>query len=133
MRTFGHSLVGLIPHVLPVPYDSIAVLDPKLYDSLRRRSGDGYRRYEVENRAELDKLLDYFQAMEALLSIEGSYQIVLYAAVLLGSAGGNRVVTAADTFEFIKDMHTIRNAVIHGRHADVIASIVAVQAQVDAF
>lgn len=57
----------------------------------------------------------YFQSLEAVVPIEGSYPIALYAAVLLGASSRDRATRAPEVFQFIEDMHTLRNEVVHGR------------------
>lgn len=115
LKQYAWELERLIPHALATPYTSIAVLDHKIEDALRRERRGAVEMQEAESKAAVDKLLDYFQALEAVVPIEGSYQIALYAAVLLGAASRDGATRAPEVFQFIKDMHTLRNAVVHGR------------------
>jgi hypothetical protein len=53
--------------------------------------------------------------LEAIIQAEGSYQIALYATVLLDSARQGRELAGTTVFDFVKDMRTLRNEVVHGR------------------
>ena len=114
LKSYSHGLERLFPPLLAAPADSIAVLYDKIEDAFRRQRR-GIRHMGAEARVTIDRLLDYFQALEAIIQIEGSYQIALYAAVLLRAASQGRGMAASDVFEFMKDMHTLRNDVVHGR------------------
>jgi hypothetical protein len=105
----------LFPPLLPAPIESITVIYDKIDDAFRRQQQRGGPFDSVAAKPAIDQLLDYFQALEAIIPIEGSYQISLYAAVLLHAAHGARALKAADVFDFMRDMHKLRNEVVHGR------------------
>ena len=114
-QSWGCNLERLLPPLLAAPTDSIAVVYDKIDDAFRRQQQRGAPFDGVATKPAIDQLLDYFQALEAIIPIEGSYQIALYAAVLLGAAHKGRGPKAVDVFDFVKDMHTLRNEVMHGR------------------
>jgi hypothetical protein len=104
------------------PLSKIAVIDQKIEDAIRRQRKAILNDRQAQIRADIDKLLDYFQALEAIVPAEGSQYISLYAARLLASSGhGGFANNPFETFKFIKEMHTIRNYVIHGRVDEVIS------------
>jgi hypothetical protein len=119
LQVYARGLEALLPHVLSAPSGAIAVIYDKIEDSFRRHRSSVVYPGAAEKRVAIDRLLDYFQALEAVIPVEGSYQIALYAAVLLGAAS-RQPGTAPDVFQFIKDMHTLRNAVVHGRLDEVL-------------
>jgi len=119
-QSWGLALERLFPPLLAAPTDSIAVVYDKIDDAFRRQQQRGTPFDGVAAKPAIDQLLDYFQALEAIIPIEGSYQIALYAAVLLRAAHKGRGLKAGDIFDFVKDMHTLRNEVIHGRIDNVL-------------
>src|SRR5208282_1372188 len=112
-QSWGVALERLFPPLLAAPTDSIAVVYDKIDDAFRRQQQRGTPFDGVATKPAIDQLLDYFQALEAIIPIEGSYQIALYAAVLLRAVHKGRGLKAGDIFDFVKDMHTLRNEVIH--------------------
>lgn len=118
--SWGYGLERLFPPLLAVRLESIAVVYDKIDDAFRRQQQRGARFDAVATKPAIDQLLDYFQALEAVIPIEGSYQIALYTAVLLHAAHDRREPKASDIFDFVKDMHTLRNEVIHGRIDNVV-------------
>jgi hypothetical protein len=111
----------LIPALLDCPYNRIAVLDHKIEDAMRRARRVTFRDSQAKLKADIDMLLDFLQALEAIIPERGSYTIALHASVLLRAcrpkASGLRVV---ETFEFLRDMYKIRNAVMHGDLGEVL-------------
>jgi len=114
-QSWGHGLERLFPPLLAARIDSIAVVYDKIDDAFRRQQQRGAPFDGVATKPAIDQLLDYFQALEAIIPIEGSYQIALYAAVLLHAAHRGLGLKAGEVFDFVKDMHTLRNEVVHGR------------------
>ncbi len=119
-QSWGHGLERLFPPLLAAPADSIAVVYDKIDYAFRRQQQRGTPFDGVATKPAIDQLLDYFQALEAIIPVEGSYQIALSAAVLLGATHKGRGLKAGDIFDFVKDMHTLRNEVIHGRIDNVL-------------
>jgi hypothetical protein len=119
-QSWGHGLERLFPPLLAAPMDSIAVLYDKIDDAFRRQQQRGAPFDGVSTKPAIDQLLDYFQSLEAIIPIEGSYQIALYAAVLLRAANRGLGLKAIEVFEFVKDMHKLRNEVVHGRIDNVL-------------
>jgi len=116
----GHRLRRMLPKLASEPYGSVAIIDTKIEDALRRkRQGAGIDN-QLALRVAIDQLLDYFQILEAVVPAMGSEFIALYAAILLHAV--NRNEDALTAFEFLKRMHKIRNDVMHGRMDEVLSS-----------
>lgn len=121
LQSYAGVVERLFPVVLACPYSRLAVIDHKIEDALRRIKRSWSRGYKTQVKPALDMLLDYCQALESVVEVEGSYDIALYASLLL-SASGNRGLgaTTAELFEFFKGMYRIRNDIMHGRIDDVL-------------
>ena len=66
-------------------------------------------------------LLDYCQALESIVEVEGSYDIALYGSLLLNATGNRSMgTTTAESFQFFKEVYRIRNDIMHGRIDDVL-------------
>lgn len=119
-RSFGLS--RLLSKLMAQPFESVAVIDQKIDDTLRRHRITTLDRGAAELRVAVDQLLDYFQILESVVPAEGSQYIALYAARLLRACGHSAAPGKAfETFNFLKDMHKIRNDVVHGRINQVMA------------
>lgn len=115
----GHRLRRLLPKLVELPYDTIAVLDRKIEDALARRRYGSDHKKDQKLRVAVDRLLDYFQVLEAIVPVAGSEFISLYTAVLHKAIDNKQ--DAEESYQFVKRMHSIRNDVMHGRIQDVIA------------
>jgi hypothetical protein len=120
-ESWARGLERLFPSLLVVPTDSIEVIYDKIDDAFRRQQERGAPFDSVATKPAIDQLLDYFQALEAVLPIEGSYQIALFTAVLIRAANTGLGFKALEVFDFVRDMHTLRNEVIHGRINNVLS------------
>jgi hypothetical protein len=124
----GEWFKRLLPALYDIPLDRIEVIGHKIEDALRRSRRAFFREGEAQKKQEIDQLLDYFQALESVIPIEGSYQISLYAALLATASGhGGLGMSSSDWFVFVRDMYKLRNAVVHGRLNDVLAGKVKTQ------
>jgi hypothetical protein len=74
----------------------------------------------VQKLNEIDQLLDYFQILEAIVPVNGSEYISLYAARLLRSPNSVPNQTF-ELYRFIKDMYKVRNYIMHGRVDDILS------------
>jgi hypothetical protein len=119
LHSYQGALERLFASLLTVPLETFAVVYEKIEDSFRRQ-----RRVvpftNSEQRIAIDQLLDYVQALEAILQVNGSYQIALYATLLLCAAWREHGISSMEVFDFIKEMYTLRNNVVHGRIDKVI-------------
>ena len=120
LMTYSLGFAALIPYVLDKPYSAIEVLDLKIEDSLRRERNH-WTGANVEKQVEIDRLLDYFQALESLLPTPNSYQTSLLASAILGAHLKDSGKTSAAIFAFIRAQYKLRNDVMHGRIDDVLA------------
>ena len=107
-----------------------AVINQKMEDAMRRRRTAFINDARARKLNEIDQLLDYFQILEAVVPAEGSQYISLYAARLLSRAN-DQPNQAFELFKFIKDMHTVRNHVMHGRIDEVISGKVKEAGRLD--
>jgi hypothetical protein len=110
----------LLTKLLPQSFSRFTVVNQKIEDAMRRRRTAMINDQQVQKLNEVDQLLDYFQVLEAIVPAEGSQYISLYAARLLQSPT-NPANQAFELFKFIKDMHKIRNYVLHGRIDEVLS------------
>jgi hypothetical protein len=111
----------LLPKLMEMSYANILVLDQKIEDALRRGRDATLDREMTARRVAIDRLLDYYQIFEAVLSAAGSEYASLYGAVLLKASGnGNFAHGQYETFKFLKDVFKIRNDVVHGRVDEVL-------------
>jgi hypothetical protein len=110
----------LLTKLLPQPFSRFSVINQKIEDAMRRRRTAMINDQEAQKLNQIDQLLDYFQVLEAIVPAEGSQYISLYAARLLQSPN-NASSQAFELFKFIKDMHKIRNSVLHGRVDEVLS------------
>jgi len=116
----GIGIDKLLTKLHPQPFSRFLVINQKIEDAMYRRRNVLLGSAKEQKLSDIDQLLDYFQVLEAIVPSEGSQNISLYAARLLRSP--NHIPNqATDLFRFIKDMHTIRNSVLHGRVDDVLA------------
>ncbi len=118
-EAWARGLEQLFPPLLSAPTESITVIYDKIDDAFRRQQQRGGPFDAVAPKPAIDQLLDYFQTLEAIVPVEGSYRIALSVAVLLQAASKGRV-RAADVFEFVRHMHQLRNDVVHGRIDNVL-------------
>ncbi|HVB34225.1 MAG TPA: hypothetical protein VNJ52_07655 [Patescibacteria group bacterium] len=106
-----------------LPWDRIALIDMKIEDALRRTMRPTLDGGQADKRVAIDQLLDYFQALEQIVPVNGSEYIALYSATLLKASGNHKYkADPYGTYAFIKKMHKVRNDVMHGRLDKVIAS-----------
>jgi hypothetical protein len=117
---WAQALERLFPSLLSASTESITVIYDKIDDALRRQQQRGGSFDGTAAKPAIDQLLDYFQALEAIVPVEGSYRIALSVAVLLQAASKGRRVRAVEVFDFVKDMHKLRNEVVHGRIDNVL-------------
>ena len=108
----------LLPHVLSAPATSIEILFLKIDDAFRRRRRTSRPFIDGRPREEIDRLLDYCQALEAILPFRGE-QIPRYAARLLQFAPSHGAATT-DNLAFIRDMYVLRNRAMHGKFDQVL-------------
>jgi hypothetical protein len=118
LQSCAEGFRKLLPHLLAAPASSIEILFVKIDDALRRRRrmrpfGDG------KAREDLDRLLDYCQALEAILPFRRE-QIPSYAATLLQSNAPSHGAVATADAEFLKDMYVLRNMAMHGKSDQVL-------------
>jgi hypothetical protein len=119
---FHYLYIGrLLPKLLQQPLSKMDLIDQKIEDAARRQRRVMLGEREAQLRTAIDQMLDYFQILEAVVPAEGSQYISLYAAVLL-KAGGYRGIEMKpfEMFTLFKDMHKIRNYVMHGRIDEVM-------------
>jgi hypothetical protein len=119
---FHYLYVGrLLPKLLQ-PLSKVDLIDQKIEDAARRQRRVMLGERQAQLRTAIDQMLDYFQILEAVVPAEGSQYISLFAAVLL-KAGGYRGMEMKpfEMFTLFKDMHKIRNYVMHGRIDEVMS------------
>jgi hypothetical protein len=111
----------LLPKLLQQPFSKVDLIDQKIEDAARRQRRVMLKEREAQVLTAIDQLLDYFQVLEAVVPAEGSQYIALYAATLLRASGyGGLGMKPFEVFTFIKDMHKIRNYVLHGRIDEIL-------------
>jgi hypothetical protein len=88
----------------------------KLDDALRRGRKTSRPWQGADGRADIDRLLDYCQALEALLPFRGK-QIPVFAARLIQYNTPN---ARDDVAGLLNDMYDLRNMVMHGRYDRVL-------------
>ena len=103
LQSCAESFQKLLPYVLSAPAASIEIVFLKIDDALRRRRKASRPFPARSARADIDRLLDYCQALEAILPFRGD-QIPSYAAELLRTNGPTAGAIATDTYDFLKDM-----------------------------
>lgn len=106
----------LFPYALAAPASSIEMLFLKLDDALRRGRKTSRPWQGADGRADIDRLLDYCQALEALLPFRGK-QIPVFAARLIQYNTPN---ARDDVAGLLNDMYDLRNMVMHGRYDRVL-------------
>jgi hypothetical protein len=112
----------LLPKLLHQPFAKVDLIDQKIEDAARRQRRVMLGEREAQLRTTIDKMLDYFQILEAVVPAEGSEYISLYGAVLLKRGGYRGAgMEPFEMFMLFKDMYKIRNAVMHGRIDDVMS------------
>jgi len=72
-----------------------------------------------KSRADVDRLLDYCQALESIIPFTGK-QIPEYAARVLEENARGLRGAQSDTLDFLKDMYKLRNSVMHGKFDQVV-------------
>lgn len=114
---------ALMAKLEKLPWEKIALIDMKIEDALRRTRPPTLDGGQADKKVAIDQLLDYFQALEQIVPVNGSEYIALYSATLL-KASGNHAYGADpySTYAFVKRMHNVRNNVMHGQIGKVIAS-----------
>jgi hypothetical protein len=120
---FHYLYVGrLLPKLPQQPLSKVDLIDQKIEDAARRQRRVMLGERQAQLRTAIDQMLDYFQILEAVVPAEGSQYISLFAAVLL-KAGGYRGMEMKpfEMFTLFKDMHKIRNYVMHGRIDEVMS------------
>ncbi|MGA3023429.1 MAG: hypothetical protein ABSF98_01530 [Bryobacteraceae bacterium] len=110
---------NLLPHVLKAPAASIEVLFLKIDDAFRRRRKTSRPFGDGEARENIDRLLDYCQALEAILPFRKK-QILSCASKLLQFNMSSHGTATTDDAEFLKDMYDLRNLAMHGRFDQVL-------------
>ena len=118
LRQCSERFRRLLPHVLSAPAATIEVLFLKIDDSLRRRRKTA-KPYADTTREDIDRLLDYWQALEAILPIPGS-EIPLRALELLQSGTQFQSPGKSNVADLFRDMYSLRNSVMHGRYDQVV-------------
>jgi hypothetical protein len=121
---FHYLYIGrLLPKLLHEPFAKMDLINQKIEDAARRQRRVMLGEQAAQLRTSIDRILDYFQILEAIVPAEGSEYISLYAAVLL-KTGGYRGsgMKPFEMFMLFKDMYKIRNAVMHGRIDDVMSA-----------
>jgi hypothetical protein len=113
----GETLQRFLPALINRSLDSLAVVEIRLGDALRRGRRSPHDP-DVKRKADLDRLFDYIQALESLVPERGSDAIRLGAAVLLSRSSG---VPASQIYDFFKLVYKVRDEVMHGRLAAVLA------------
>jgi len=120
----GLALRRLLPKLARMDYNDVSVLATKLDDVIRRPRTTMLQQRETDLKVAIEQLLDCFQILESIIPVAGSEYIALYATVLLRASGRTQFSTVVKDpytiFQFIKRMHTIRNAVVHGRVGEVL-------------
>jgi hypothetical protein len=111
---YSAAISRLLERLVSARPDKFTVIQQKLDDALRRHRKVLLNNQRATQMNDIDKLLDYFQVLEAVVPFEGSHNISLAAARLLTNPG-DASSKPFEMFQFIKDMHTIRNEVVHGR------------------
>lgn len=119
LQSCGQWFQKLFPLVLSAPAGSIEILFLKIDDALRRRRKTSRPFRQRDSRADVDRLLDYCQALESILPFRGS-QIPESAALLLGADARGLRGAQDDPLNFLKDMYTMRDSVMHGRFDQVV-------------
>jgi hypothetical protein len=131
-RSFGLS--RLLSKLMTEPFENVEVIDQKMDDALRRHRTATLNQGAASLRVAVDQMLDYFQILESVVPAEGSQYIALYAARLLRASGHSAAPgKALETFNFLKDMHKIRNDVVHGRINQVVGGKWEKKFNIDAF
>ena len=118
LESCSDAFQKLLPFVISAPSASIEILFLKIDDAFRRSRRASRPLGDGKARANVDRLLDYCQALEAILPVKGP-QIPEFAAQLLHSrtpAHSGMV----DTLDLLKDMYTLRNMVMHGKLDQVL-------------
>jgi hypothetical protein len=105
------ALRKLLPALIDKPAGSLAVVDHRLGDALRRWR-PAIANEDARRKAEIDKLFDYVQALESLLPLRGSDAIRLAAAILISRSTR---ASANELDQFFKLIYQIRDDVMHGR------------------
>jgi len=126
----GMAIDRLLTKLLPQEPAKFSVINQKLEDALRRRRSAILNDQRAQKLNEIDQLLDYFQVLEATVPAMGSEYISLYASRLL-TPNDSPANQAFELFQFIKDMHSIRNSVMHGRVDEVLSGKLKQAARLD--
>ncbi|MGC2745790.1 MAG: hypothetical protein WA672_21685 [Candidatus Angelobacter sp.] len=127
-------LTRILSKLMAQPFENVAVIAQKIDDALRRHRTATLDQASARLSVAVDQLLDYFQILESVVPAEGSQYIALYAARLLRAAGHSAAPgKALETFNFFKDMHKIRNDVVHGRINQVLGGKSGKNLNIDAF
>jgi hypothetical protein len=97
----------------------------KLDDALRRRKESSWRFGNSCARGDIDRLLDYCQALESVLPLDGD-QIPSFAARLL-EENGLHTFSRTNMVGLLRDMYTLRNKAMHGEYDRVLEERVGTQ------
>jgi hypothetical protein len=121
---FPVRLSKLLDCLMPLTFERLGIVDWKINDAFRRADRiDPFERGRVTRKhAEIEQLLDYIQLLEAIVGVEGSCQIAQYTALLFASDQPSAETEMKRVFEFIKEMMTLRNHVVHGRLTRVLGT-----------
>ena len=119
---FPSRLSKLLDCLMPLTFERLGIVDWKINDAFRRADRiDPFERGRVTRKhAEIEQLLDYIQLLEAIVGVEGSYQIAQYTALLVAAHQPSAETETRRVFDFIKEMMTLRNHVVHGRLTKVL-------------
>lgn len=120
LKSCAEGFRRLLPHVLAAPAASIETLFLKIDDAFRRRRKTARPFGDGKAREDIDRLLDYCQALEAILPFGGGKKIPKYAATLLQSSTPSRWIAATDHVDFLVEMYKLRNNVMHGNFYQVL-------------
>jgi hypothetical protein len=116
LNGFEPAVEKLITSLFSKAENSLAVLDHRIGDALRRRQV-AIANPDLEIKVEIDKLFDYVQALESLLPLRGSDAIRLSAAILISRSTKE---AAPEIDDFFKVVYQVRDDVMHGRLDKVI-------------
>jgi hypothetical protein len=121
---FPDRLSKLLDCLMPLTFERLGIVDWKINDAFRRADRiDPFERGRVTRKhAEIEQLLDYIQLLEAIVGVEGSYQIAQYTALLMAAHQPSAEAEAKRVFDFIKEMMVLRNHVVHGRLTKVLGT-----------
>lgn len=111
----------LVPYIVAAPWTELEVVHRKFEDAFRRQRTAVIDRDRAERMATIDRLLDYCQALEALLPLRTKYRIAISASALLAAHFDDNGQRATEIFETVSNQYNLRNDVMHGRIDEVLS------------